>query len=280
MKTVIFLARYFADNLIKRKVIGRALRLLVRLGLGAEQWRKLKQALPTSKEWLVVGNGPSLVRHDLEALSFLPSVASNKINLMYSDTSWRPDIYTIADPLLAFKLPRRHYETIPLTLCPDGVWPMVRARRKLAWAGANMEQVASAYEGIACVDPMRAVIFGTTVTSSNIMLAMWAGAETIYVVGCDHFYYGEQSVQHGARVGHSAVPNHFHPNYRTKGEIVNSAPVARMNEEYAFIRHFCEKHGVNIINISRNSHLDAFETKNIDEFLRERFASSQSEESR
>jgi len=119
-----FLTRYYFSNLIRSKIAGKFAKHNV--ASHAARWETLRAANLGHDDWLVVGNGPSLRVEDLESLAHIPSVASNKITLLFDRTQWRPTLYTIADPLLLFKLPSSHFKDIPLTLTPHSVYYMVR----------------------------------------------------------------------------------------------------------------------------------------------------------
>ena len=131
LRKLAFMTRYYAANLIKSKIGGPVRGLF--LDREARRWETLRVEVPKSDTWLVVGNGPSLRADDLTALRGMPSVASNKINLIFDNTDSRPTLYTITDPLLLFKLPKSHFEKFDMTLVPHSVGSLVRNRRALAW---------------------------------------------------------------------------------------------------------------------------------------------------
>jgi hypothetical protein len=47
----------------------------------------------------IIGNGTSLKASDLDLIAGLPSIACNRINLIYPQTKWRPSIYTHPESL-------------------------------------------------------------------------------------------------------------------------------------------------------------------------------------
>ena len=54
-----------------------------------------------------------------------------------------------------------------------------------------------------------------------ITCSLLLGLSPIYLIGCDHFYSGEQNVTRDKPVEVKDQINHFHKKYRTKGELVN-----------------------------------------------------------
>ncbi|HVW77359.1 MAG TPA: 6-hydroxymethylpterin diphosphokinase MptE-like protein [Alloacidobacterium sp.] len=236
-----------------------------------QRWQDLYEEVKGHDTWLVVGNGPSLRLEDLEAFHRLgiPSIASNKINMVFDRTEWRPKLYTIADPLLLYKLPAKHYDNIDRILLPHTHYFMARTPRKLQWRyvltpeEGELKYIVRREE----LHPVNGLFIGGTITCPNLQLAIWAGAKTIYVIGCDHFYANEASNTTSKKSAHQGTSNHFDPNYRKPGELVNEAPVAVMNQGYAVMRRYADEHGVRIINISRKTALEAFERDTVENAL-------------
>ncbi len=260
---IMILGQFYAKNLLLMKIAGRlngrfnhALREdMVR------RWTALHEQIAGHDSWLVVGNGPSLRIEDLEALGGIPAIASNKINLLFPHTSWRPRLMTIADPLLLHKLGPDHYETVPEVLLPHTHLFMAKTNRKLSWRHIEDDEGYRRYvDGDEAVSPINGIFVGRTITVANLQLAIWAGAKTIYLIGCDHNYNKEKALKGGSgRVAHESGSDHFDPNYRKPGELVNVAPIDLMDRAYANMRIVAEKHGVEIINITRTSALEAYQ---------------------
>ncbi|UWZ86126.1 6-hydroxymethylpterin diphosphokinase MptE-like protein [Occallatibacter riparius] len=235
-----------------------------------KRWEELYSSIKGHDTWLVVGNGPSLRLEDVEAFDALgiPSIASNKINMVFNRTKWRPKLFTLADPLLLHKLPAEHYDNIERVLLPHTHVLMAKTPRKLQWRHLlNPEGEEKYLVRQEKLDPLNGFFVGGTITVPNLQLAMWAGAKTIYVIGCDHFYANENSKTGAKKSPHQGVSNHFDPNYRKPGEIVNEAPVDVMNRGYAVMRQIADQRGVRVVNISRKSALDAFERDTVENAL-------------
>lgn len=265
----LFLAMYYPANLAFSKVGGALVEhRLSRPGSAlVSAWDEVRRRASQVGAWLVVGNGPSLRPEDLTALAHLPSVASNRINLLFDRTDWRPTLYTIADPLLAFKLPARHFDDFERVLTAASVYHLVRTDRKLPYKHESMEAV---HRKIAQRDfeisPTMGLWSARTVTIPNIQLAIWAGARRIYLIGCDHYYQEPKVSGTTAKLAHQSS-NHFHPDYRKPGEIVNAAPIEMMNRGFSLMREFVDAAGIEVFNISRTSHLEAFERMSVEEAL-------------
>jgi glycosyltransferase involved in cell wall biosynthesis len=265
---LLFLSKYYAKNLVLTRGYGRTSGLF--LERTRTQWEELHAQINGHDTWLVVGNGPSLRLDDLEAFDALgvPSIASNKINMVFNRTTWRPELFTIADPLLLHKLPSQHYGNIERILLPHTQVLMAKTPRKLPWRhlpdAAGQEKYLTRNEEL---HPLNGIFAGGTITVCNLQLAIWAGAKTVYVIGCDHFYANESSQTKSKKSTHQGSSNHFDPNYRQPGEIVNEAAIGLMNRGYATMREIAEQRGVRIINITRTSTLDAYERDTVENAL-------------
>jgi glycosyltransferase involved in cell wall biosynthesis len=265
---LLFLSKYYVKNLALTRVYGRTSGLF--LETTRTRWEELYAQIKGHDAWLVVGNGPSLRLDDLEAFDALgvPSIASNKINMVFTRTTWRPKLFTIADPLLLHKLPAQHYGNIERLLLPHTQALMAKTPRKLPWRqlpdAAGEEKYLAGREEL---HPLNGFFEGGTITVPNLQLAIWAGAKIVYVIGCDHFYANETSQSKSKKSTHQGSSNHFDPNYRQPGEIVNEAAIGHMNRGYATMRKIAEQRGVRIVNISRTSALDEYERDTVENAL-------------
>jgi hypothetical protein len=264
------LAGYYLKGTVAMRILA-PLDAVLRPGLRRERarrWAALREAVAGHDSWLVVGNGPSLKIEDLEALGHIPAVASNKINLLFNRTSWRPRLFTIADSLLIHKLPTEHYEDFAEVLLPDRYAYMCRAARPLHWHFLTDEEAERKYvEGTEVLAPDNGFFVGSTVTVANIQLAIWAGAKRVYLIGVDHSYKREQAIGGVNRASHAGGSDHFDPNYRKPGEIVGLASIDRMERSYHNIRLLAEKRGVEVINITRTSMLEIFKRGTVEEAI-------------
>lgn len=259
----LFLFRYFLTNLVFSKFAAPLADAIVRRR--RDEWEALKAQCGKHDAWLIVGNGPSLNVKDLELLAGIPAIASNKINLLFEKTSWRPKLYTVSDALVLFKFPKSQYDDFDRVLVPHTGYFMARTVRKLPWHMAAASDVQE-WKKFGTPHPIDfGLLDGNTVTTYNIQLAMWLGAKTIYVIGCDHFYtedkhQGVKKLAHGA-----SASNHFDPRYRKPGEIVNSAPIEKLEIGYTAVNDLAKMTGVRIINITRKTALEVFERGNVEE---------------
>jgi hypothetical protein len=213
------------------------------------------------KRGFVIGNGPSLRIDDLTCLARHQeiSIASNKVFLAFDRTPWRPDYFTIADILLWKKLRREIHQRVPLVHLPDN-FGLAEARcltRRWQYIGLAGENGGpqTDFSG----DVTRGIYGGCSVTFDNLQLAVHLGLNPIYLIGCDHYYHGEEGAQRDVPISAGTVCNHFLPNYREPGETVNPAPLDLMERAYHHARRFAENHGIQIRNATRGGRLEVFE---------------------
>lgn len=219
----------------------------------------------------VIGNGPSLRIEDLTRLAKTVdiTIASNKVYLAFDQTPWRPDYYSIVDILLWKKVRQDLHEHVPLVFTPLGftlVDCRCEARRwnYLGLAGETGDDRVDFSDDVG-----RGIFGGCSVTYDNLQLAVHLGLNPIYLIGCDHFYHGEQAVQRDRPIPSPAAINHFLPNYREPGEVVNPAPLDLMERAYRHARRFADRNGISIFNATRGGQLEVFERTDFDSLFGE-----------
>jgi len=272
IKQKVWLFVYYIFNFIKVKLMSRLLSKSIRRY--SDKWEMVRNDYEkyATENILIIGNGPSLSIMDLESVNRIPSIASNKIYLLFEKSNWRPDFVTICDTLLAYKLRNEKFKTIDRLICSDVIFYLLKSagKKRLPWKNITLESAWEKYVNnkVFTPDPLSEGFFeGYSITNQNIQLAMWLGAKKIYLIGVDHFYQEARIDKAGAKMIHEGQ-NHFHPDYRKSGEIVNNAPVDKMNDAYEKMNAIAKASGVEIINISRRTALTAFKTMNTDEAIR------------
>jgi len=229
--------------------------------------RSLKRRFE-GRRGFVIGNGPSLRISDLEMLRSEICIASNKIYLAFGDTQWRPTLYTIVDDLVWDKIGEgvEAYGLRPVI--PSYLAPKPANYYVVKCLGNAVDLFL--HDGLECFsdDACHGLYGGYTVTFENLQLAFHLGLNPVYLVGCDHFYAGEPvAVTAQQAVAAPEMSNHFVPNYRVPGELVNPAPIGKMNIAYKLAHNAATQSGRRIINATRGGHLDAFPRADLDELF-------------
>lgn len=221
------------------------------------------------KRGFVIGNGPSLKLPDLECLQDEVTIASNKIYLAFDQVKWRPSYYTVVDPIVwskIYDIAPMHFKRIhiPQRLARQNRTPECMVWRERGRAG-NVPLPSPHFS----TNFSQGVYAGATVTVENIQLAFHLGLNPIYIIGCDHFYSGEENVRKDQAIETSGQNNHFIKNYREKGEVVNPAPIEIMNQAYAEMSKFSAQSDTKILNATRGGYLDQFKRVRFDSLFQD-----------
>lgn len=215
----------------------------------------------------VIGNGPSLKVADLDRLKGFTTIASNKIFLAFEETDWRPSYYTIGDPILWEKIAEEICGMFDFVHSPDYITKKGNLDNFVTWRSLWPNELDEGEPNRFSSNGAWGFFGGHTITFENLQFAAHLGCDPIYIIGCDHFYEGEAGVPHGQVVAAGPRSNHFHKDYRAEGELVNSAPIEKMNLAYRAARNFSDRSGVKIYNATRGGKLEAFERADLDEIL-------------
>lgn len=265
LKKYMFLVQYYVFNLIFNKFARKFLNVSNKSNLNFLERLRCQFKTLDSDTILIVGNGPSLKAEDLDKCIGLPSIASNKISLIFEDTEWRPDLITVCDPLLSYKerynLPAA---SIPF-LSSDSVHKIFRKKSENRgfWKSIPFDEAYSGFKP----DPVNSGLFeGYTITVQNLQLAIWLGFKNIILLGVDHSYSERAVDTPGAKLIHDGA-NHFHKDYRQKGEIVNNAPIHMMERAYELLYDISKRHGVAIYNATEGSKLRVFPLRSLTELI-------------
>ena len=110
---------------------------------------------------------------------------------------------------------------------------------------------------------------GQTITFQNIQIAVHLGLDPIYLIGCDHFYYGEKNVIAGQPIVQTSDKTHFTKKYRSVGEEVMPAPINEMNYAYNQAKLYLKKENIQIYNATRGGHLEIFDRIDLEKVMEE-----------
>jgi len=220
----------------------------------------------------IIGMGPSLKVNDLDKLKKEITFACNKVYLAFEETDWRPTYYTVLDVLVAennqqeiraLKL-KKFFPQIVKKYFPDSediIW-----LRRL-----SMPKRKTKLETAFSTNIMAGTYPGWTVIFEQIQIAFYMGIKEIILIGVDYKFSVPKSTgevcDHGEILEHRGENNHFHPQYRQKGE---KWTVPRLDMQYqAFLRanKVVEARGGKIFNASRKTCLDIFPLKDFDSMV-------------
>ncbi len=223
----------------------------------------------------VIGNGPSLTLEDLNKLRFEYTFASNKIFLVFDETEWRPTYFSCEDPLVM----QQNGAVISSLKRTTKIFPkhMLQYMKrepcsyfiKFIPAPTILNPKRSLTDRDFSYDLTEGIHWGSTITYSLIQQAVFMGFKEIYLLGIDHSYTVPDKKVNGCYVCEGEV-NHFHKNYRVKGEKWNEPRADVLEVSYKYAKKACEAVGVSIFNASRKTKLDVFEKVHLDDVLKNR----------
>lgn len=214
----------------------------------------------------IIGNGPSLKAQDLEALknNHIFSFASKRINLIYDQTSWRPDIWGASDlDYIETNLEEiKAMSGYKKLLCAQTItrqigidenaiyYPFIQVERRPPWFNA---------------DVMRGVHFWGTITCKLINIAVYMGFSQIYLLGVDNTFPYKRNKK-GEYVCEVDEKNHFSDKYYDKkyaerlSKNIDDVIKAKqyMDESYRSVKWHCDSMGVSVVNATRGGELEIF----------------------
>ena len=216
----------------------------------------------------ILGNGPSLKLEDIEMLSGEITFASNRIFLAYDQTEWRPTYYTLADEIVAQNNLDRFKERDlgGKVLFNSSVFKYAKGIPGISFCNPPTEA------GEAVWDPVLGIRAGHSVINLGLKLAFFMGIREVYVLGCDHSFE-DKSKRTGKMVAGNEViisqgeQNHFHPDYRKKGETWTIPKMDLIAEDFRVAAERYAAHGGRIVNVSRKTALDVWPCARLEDVL-------------
>lgn len=218
---------------------------------------------------VIIGMGPSLRVEDLELFGKMPSFACNKIYLAFNQVNWRPEYFSICDILVAknnineiisadFGSAQAIHHSI--------TWPVLHIQKGALcyYYNGTMENWTMGEPAVLSRDISHGILGGGySVVLEQIQLAYAMGFKRVFLVGIDFKFTQGHRTSATSASGEVLVAtgekNHFHPNYRAKGETWTVPLLAEQERAYAYCRMAFEREGRALLNASRQSALTELE---------------------
>ena len=213
---------------------------------------------------IVVGNGPSLLAVDLEKLKNEITFASNKIYMVFEETSWRPTYLTVTDTVVAQNNIEYLRNSKLCKIFGHGTFQYFKGAQDIIFGNPP----ASA------VNPLDWNIVGGVSTGHSVIywdleMAFWMGIREVYAIGLDFSFEvnsrrtGQKAMGNDVLVAAGEV-NHFHPDYRPVGETWTMPQLDKMREDFKFALDKFRTDGGIIYNASRKTELKVWPLVNFD----------------
>jgi hypothetical protein len=206
-----------------------------------------------------MGNGPSLLKSDLNDLADEVTIVSNAHFLIWESLTYVPTFLTVEDRLVAEDRAEELRSLRGLTtLFPFDL------RHLLGPAASDRLYLnfARNYRGFPrfSYDLARRCYWGGTVSFLNLQLAAYLGCTTIVLIGFDHSYVVPTNEVHDTVISSQGKDvNHIHPDYFGPGYRWHDPNVARMELAYRHARQALERIGVRVVNATVGGKLEVFE---------------------
>jgi len=214
---------------------------------------------------VVIGNGPSLRVEDLTKLHELgiPTLACNRIHLIFPQTPWRPTYYFMSDE----KLIKQYDDNVP-DVSPDCRFFPKRYRDTVKngvfYGGVDFNYEV---EGQFSLDASKGVCGGGSVTTEMLQFAYYFGFSEIYLIGVD-FSYAITQKKDDTTYTYQGENNYFIPGYLKPGEVADMPNVNANLLAFHAARTTVEAQGRVIKNATRGGKLEVFERVNLDELFK------------
>lgn len=223
------------------------------------------------KRAFVIGNGPSLRAEDLNRIKDEVSFGANLISLLFPLTAWRPQLISVTDPLVWAKAPLEQVsETIPWLVDSSfsgrGLSRTIIPFRRFARLSSEYYSTRLAGQAFS-PDVARGFFGGYSVTFFNLQLAFTLGLNPVYLLGVDHHYRHNRSRYFSSAGRVENVVDHFHPDYRQKGELVNSAPVRAIERSMSSLEQVRRETGFRVVDLTRGGRMPGVERTPFDDIV-------------
>jgi hypothetical protein len=240
-------SRYFADHVIY-KLFGSTLDIY-----------PMENSL-LGKPVLVVGNGPSLRETPLELFKNIYSIGMNKIDLIYNDIEWRPNIVVAQNRHVINQQSEVYLQSdIPIFI-PWQQRHFLRGKKSNSIRYFDMPGHTEF-----SVDLLKfGCGIGHTVTFTALQLAFFLGASRVIVVGVDH-YFKSAGKKNELVLSTEPDPNHFSKDYFGVGVKWNLPDLEGSEGDYIKARTAFQAAGKEIYDATINGKLNIFEKININE---------------
>jgi hypothetical protein len=212
----------------------------------------------------VMGNGPSLLKCDLNRLESEVTIVSNAHYLIWDQLTYVPTFLVVEDRLVAEDRADQLRHLAGITkLFPFDLRPLLTPAEE-AILYLNFPRRYRPFPKFSHNLAKRAY-WGGTVTFLNLQLASYLGCNPIILIGFDHSYtVPSQGVRNNVIESQTDDINHIHPDYFGPGYRWHDPNIARMEMAYTCARRELEKSGVQVLNATVGGHLEIFERVSFD----------------
>lgn len=217
------------------------------------------------KRCFIIGNGPSLNRHDLSKLEGEYSFGVNSFYYKTKETGFRPFFYVVEDSsvmkenikeIIDFEAPFKFFPTIYEKLHPKTPNTFFFNMNRGFYEKSSPNYVVPRFS----TDASKILYCGQSVTHINLQLAFYMGFTEVYLIGMDFNYVIPESHKRRGDVLLSDTddPNHFHKDYFGKGKTWKDPKLDRVILNYRMAKLAFESVGRSVYNATIGGKLEIF----------------------
>lgn len=204
---------------------------------------------------IIVANGPSLKKTNLDLISNEITFGLNRIYLFFNDTAFRPTYYVTVNELI---LEQFSSEIMRLRMPKFLNWNR-RSYYDTHDSGTFFLKSKLVLNDFFQYDVTQPLVVGATVTFVALQLAYYMGFHQVILVGLDH-KYAEKGLPSRTETRTSEQDqSHFHPQYFPKGSRWQLPDLLRSEIDFALAREAFESDGRKIIDATIGGQCPVFE---------------------
>ena len=206
-----------------------------------------------------MGNGPSLLKCDLNRLASDVTIVSNAHYLIWDQLTYTPTFLAVEDRLVAEDRADELQALVGITrIFPFDLRELLGPANETKLY-LNFPRTYQPFPQFSH-DLTKRAYWGGTVSFLNMQLAAFLGCSPIVLIGFDHSYVVPADKISGSVIRSEAEDvNHIHPDYFGPGYRWHDPNVARMEMAYSCARKELDIRGVQILNATVGGHLEVFE---------------------
>jgi len=209
---------------------------------------------------VLVANGPSLNKMNLDFLAHHTTIGMNKIFLGFEKFAFYPNYYVAVNPTVV----KQSEKIIRKLNCVKFI-----GNRK----GCLINEDSITYEintktppNNFCKDISEGVREGGTVTYASLQIAYYLGFKRVIIIGMDHSFEFEGKPNESKRM-EGADTNHFADNYFGFGQNWDNPDLEKSEKFYAIARETFERDGREILDATLNGKCKIFNKVNYREIF-------------
>lgn len=218
------------------------------------------------KRCFVIGNGPSLNKHDLALIENEYTFGVNSFYYKTRETGFRPHFYVVEDSsvmkenldeIVNYHAPFKFFPTIYKELHPKDPNVFFFKMNRGFYEKSSPNYAVPRFS----TDASKELFCGQSVTYINLQLAYFMGFTEVYLIGMDFSYVipASHSRKGDVLLSDTDDENHFHKDYFGKGKTWKDPKLERVGNNYRMAKLAYESVGRRIYNATIGGSLEIFD---------------------